>query len=34
VSRKVYDEFLGKLKTQVERITVGEPDRPEVRWVR
>src|SRR5881396_276945 len=30
VSRKVYDEFLGKLKQQVERITVGEPDRPEV----
>src|SRR5499427_1462987 len=30
VSRKVYDEFLGKLRTQVEKITVGEPDRPEV----
>jgi 1-pyrroline-5-carboxylate dehydrogenase len=30
VSRKVYDEFLGKLRPQVERITIGEPDRPEV----
>jgi len=30
VSRKVYDEFLGKLKTQVERITIGEPDRADV----
>ena len=30
VSRKVYDEFLVRLKAQVERIAVGEHDRPEV----
>jgi 1-pyrroline-5-carboxylate dehydrogenase len=30
VSRKVYDEFLTRLKAHVEKITVGEPDRPEV----
>src|SRR5204862_3181493 len=30
VSEKVYEPFLTKLKQQVERITVGEPDRPEV----
>jgi 1-pyrroline-5-carboxylate dehydrogenase len=30
VSDKVYDAFLPKLKAQVEKITVGEPERPEV----
>ena len=31
VSEKVYDAFLDKLKAEVARITVGEPDRPEVK---
>jgi 1-pyrroline-5-carboxylate dehydrogenase len=30
VSAKVYDAFLGKLKAQVDKITVGEPEKPGV----
>src|SRR5690349_10083124 len=29
VSEKVYEPFLAKLKTQVEKIAIGDPDKPE-----